>query len=247
LTITRTLDVQGLSIKVAKIKTFGNTYHTLVEYNDDNHFIIPNLYYTGKYTCNNDGLQDIDHIAIAVQDLNKYCSNYESGLCFYMSHKETVETQKSGMNSVVMNSKNDSIKFVFVEGINGKAMSQISQFLYHNAGEGVQHLAFSSFDILRDISTYKAKGLDFLSAPTGYYSSFSSTLKMYFKKILEDLKTYQILVDRDEKGYLLQIFTRPIQTKPTLFLEIIQRDGSKGFGRNNILALFKSIESQIKQ
>jgi 4-hydroxyphenylpyruvate dioxygenase len=144
-----------------------------------------------------------------------------------------------------MNSNNDIVKFVFVAPKKSTYKSQIEKFLEHNNASGVQHLAFSTQDIVNAVRHFKKHYIEFLSIPDDYYDNLSDTLKKYFQNIFSSIKELGILVDQDNDGYLQQIFTKPIQTKPTFFLEIIQRSGANSFGKNNITALFKAVEKQL--
>ena len=240
---------QGKKIRQSTIGTFGNIQHTLIEKVDidmGDDFILPNHPLVKTENEIIEFIQDIDHIAIAVDELNKWRNLYEQGLGFYPFYQETIETKYSGMDSVVMNSQNDDVKFVFVAPKKGVHKSQIEKFLdYNNDTAGVQHLAFSTKDILDTIMQFKKNNIEFLSISDEYYNNLSSELKENFKEYIERIKDLKILVDKDDDGYLLQIFTKPLQTRPTFFCEFIQRQGATSFGKNNIMALFKAIEKQI--
>lgn len=229
---------QGKKVKKSIISSFGNMQHTLIEGSEIDEF---------KFSDSSQSLiEDIDHIAIAVDDLAAWTNLYEQGLEFHSFFEETIETKYSGMNSIVMNSQNNIIKFVFVSPKKAIHKSQIEKYLdYNNDTSGVQHLAFSTRNILDTITKLKKNNIEFLNISDDYYHNLSVELKENFKDSIENIKDLKILVDKDESGYLLQSFTKPLQTRPTFFCEIIQRHGATSFGRNNIMALFEALEKQL--
>lgn len=235
--------MHGKKAKQSIIGTLGNIQHTLIEKIDsiDNY---PEIKLDDKEKFL---IQDIDHIAIAVNNLAKWQNLYWHGLGFYPFYQETIETQHSGMDSVVMNSQNNFVKLVFIAPKEGTHKSQIQKYLdYNNNTAGVQHIAFSTENILDVVAQFRKSNIEFLSIPDDYYHNLPTELKEHFKTSIDCIKDLKILVDKDEYGYLLQIFTKPLQTRPTFFCELIQRQGATGFGKNNIMALFKAIENQIK-
>jgi 4-hydroxyphenylpyruvate dioxygenase len=145
--------------------------------------------------------------------------------------------------SKVMSNGNGRIKFPINEPAAGKKKSQIDEYLEFYRGPGVQHIAMATDDIVATVRALKSRGVEFLSVPQSYYESVSGRVGNIDEKI-EALSELGILVDRDDEGYLLQIFTKPVQDRPTLFYEIIQRKGAKSFGRGNFKALFESIERE---
>jgi 4-hydroxyphenylpyruvate dioxygenase len=154
-----------------------------------------------------------------------------------------ISTDYSALMSIVMSDDSHSVKFPINEPAQGRRRSQIQEYLDYNCGPGVQHVALQTRDILNTVSTLRANGVEFLNVPDTYYEVLPSRVG----EIAEDLDTIRqlrILVDRDEEGYLLQLFTRPVEDRPTLFYEIIQRAGSRGFGKGNFKALFEAIEAE---
>lgn len=233
-------------IKKASISTFGDTIHTFIERYDHSSYFLPNFITSENTTpFTPTGLQDIDHLAIAIEEnhLTHWGEFYKKIFNFHESHREKVITKLSGMDSLVMNSEDNTIKFVFVEPINGTHKSQIADFLFHHNGAGVQHLAFLTDDICQSVRKLRQNGVQFLQIPDNYYDNLLNRL-INMDENLADLRGLQILADRDDKGYLLQVFTKPINTRPTLFFEIIQRKKAEGFGKGNIEALFLAKEQE---
>ena len=162
---------------------------------------------------------------------------------FVLFDAADISTQYSALISIVVRSKNWKIKLPINEPAEGLRKSQIDEYLDFNEGPGVQHVAILSDDIISSITALRENGVDFLDVPDTYYDNLTDRIG----KIDEDmdkLRALKILVDKDEDGYLLQLFTKPIEDRPTLFIEIIQRKGSKGFGQGNFQALFESIERE---
>lgn len=235
--------MHGKKVKQSVVSTLGNIQHTLIENIDSVDNYLENQFNNREKFL----IHDIDHIAIAVNNLTKWQNLYAEGLGFYPFYQETIETKHSGMDSIVMNSQNNAVKFVFVSPKQGANKSQIQKYLdYNNTTAGVQHLAFSTEDILDVVSKFRNNNIEFLPIPDDYYIDLPSELKANFKTSIESIKDLKILVDKDEDGYLLQIFTKPLQTRPTFFCELIQRQGATSFGKNNIMALFKAVEKQIE-
>ena len=243
-----TIEHQGNKLIKAKIGTFGDVEHTLIErvsYNSD--FILVGHSVLNLQTKIPPQFNEInlDHVAIAVDDLDKWTEFYRKGLGFYQYYNETIETKRTGMDSIVMNSTNDLVKFVFIAPKKSTYKSQIEKFLEYNNAPGVQHLAFSTRDIIDTVHNLTKHDIEFLAIPDEYYDNLSTVLKERFQDNFSSIKELGILVDQDSEGYLQQIFTKPLQTKPTFFLEIIQRIGANSFGRNNIMALFQAVEKQL--
>jgi 4-hydroxyphenylpyruvate dioxygenase len=176
--------------------------------------------------------------------MNEWVRFYERVLGFsqlvHFSDKD-ISTEYSALMSKVMNGGGGKIKLPINEPAEGRRKSQIEEYLEYNEGPGVQHIAFATSDIIATVSELRRRGVRFLFVPKTYYDEVPTRVG----SIKEDLATIRdlgILVDRDEDGYLLQIFTKPLQDRPTLFFEIIQREGSRGFGKGNFKALFEAIE-----
>ncbi len=233
-------------IKFAKVKTFGSVVHTLLEpiYGED--YFFADVYGGEKQNddrFNSPLFNDIDHIAICVKsgNLNYWADLYAKAFNLTVSHSETIDTGKSGMNSKVLSSENEAVKIVFTETMECYPKSQIEEFIRYNDGPGVQHIAMSTDDILKAAMHLTEKGISLLNVPQQYYDMRLSELPE-LRNDIEKMKAYNILIDKDQYGELYQVFTQLLQTRPTGFFEIIQRNKAKGFGSDNIKALFKAIE-----
>ncbi|MDF2940518.1 MAG: 4-hydroxyphenylpyruvate dioxygenase [Gammaproteobacteria bacterium] len=241
-----TYEVIGRKIRASQVSTIGNIIHTLVEAPGKETDFYLGLH--GKSETLNDSsqhpmLKRIDHIAICVEtgSLEKSVEMYMNAFGLIKTHAESVDTGKSGMNSIVLQSPDSVVKLVFTESMPQYEKSQIKEFLNFNHGPGVQHIAFETDDIIRAVEILKKNGLSFLKVPKEYYSVRLAELPELEEEI-QKIDGTNILIDQDENGYLYQLFTLPVQTRPTGFFEIIQRVGAKGFGSSNIKSLFKSIE-----
>src|SRR5581483_4823013 len=194
------------------------------------------------------GLVRIDHIVGNVEDgrMNDWGTYYNKVLGFhqFMSFDDKdISTDFSALRSQVMSAPNAFVKFPINEPAPGKRKSQIQEYLDYNVGAGVQHIALTTHDIIHTISVLGDNGVEFLGVPDAYYDTVWDRVG----EIEEDrelLRRLKILIDRDEKGYLLQVFTKPVEDRPTLFYEIIQREGSDAFGKGNFKALFEAIERE---
>ena len=175
--------------------------------------------------------------------MNQWIVFYENVLGFQRLHEESIETEYSAMNSRAVQNSSGKVKFVIMEPAPSKRKSQIEEYLAFNRGVGVQHLATRTEDIIGTIRSLRANSVEFRPTPGTYYDTLESRIGPISEDIAA-LREQHILVDRDEWGYLLQIFARPTQSRPTLFCEIIQRKGALGFGSGNIKALFESIERE---
>ncbi|MCP5053720.1 MAG: 4-hydroxyphenylpyruvate dioxygenase [bacterium] len=240
-------DEQGQAT-IAAIGTFGETIHSLVERKGGSgSFFLPGFkpYTYLAEKSPGTGLTKLDHIAISVEheNLKKWAAFYMEKLGFYTGFKTPLETNISGMDSHCVRLVPESIKLPFVAPLPGKRKSQIAEYLSYYKGEGVQHLAFLTDNIVGSVRALRNHGIEFLYTPATYYDGLLEE-KGPIEENFEDLKELGILLDRDADGYLLQNFSRPIQSRPTYFLEFIQRNGSDGFGVGNITALFKSIERE---
>ncbi|MEZ5024930.1 MAG: 4-hydroxyphenylpyruvate dioxygenase, partial [Chitinophagales bacterium] len=154
-----------------------------------------------------------------------------------------ISTDYTALMSKVMSNGNGRIKFPINEPAEGKKRSQIEEYLMFYGGSGVQHIAIATDDIMHTVATLKSRGIDFLTVPSSYYEVLQDRVGKIDESISQ-LAELGILVDRDDEGYLLQIFTKPLQSRPTLFFEIIQRKGAKSFGKGNFKALFEAIERE---
>ncbi|WP_413375941.1 4-hydroxyphenylpyruvate dioxygenase [Alkalihalobacillus sp. 1P02AB] len=234
-------------VKKAIIGTYGDTVHTLVEYGDYQGLFLPGYQpYEGPNFSKPSGIVGIDHVVGNVERMEEWTNYYEKVFGFnVLKHfdDEDISTEYSALMSKVMMNGTGRIKFPINEPAEGKRKSQIEEYLDFYNGPGVQHLAVLTNDVIATVKTLRENGVEFLQTPDTYYEDLIARVG----DIDEDVKKLQelnILVDRDDEGYLLQIFTKPIVDRPTLFIEIIQRKGARGFGEGNFKALFESIERE---
>lgn len=242
------LEDHGLKVKVATIACFGDTVHTFIQREKDERWAMPfyRTFRTIKSGTTAVGLLEIDHIAIALEkgQLNTWKEFYQNALGFQLTHKEDVYTGYSGMNSLVMSNTTGTIKFPLVEPAQGPKRSQIDFYLFSYGGSGVQHIAFSTRDIIKTSQALKEQGIEFLNIPKSYYDNMCESTFGSYREKLPIIKDLGILIDTAPNGTLMQIFSKPLQSRPTFFLEVIQRDNMEGFGSNNIKALFEAIERE---
>lgn len=229
----------------ASIQTFGNTIHTFIERDETTGFHLP--YYQRFDDSSNTlevGLEDLDHIAIAIENgqIEQWKDFYSRVFNFHVFHKEDIYTGDNGMKSIVVSDLNEVIKFVLVEGISKSKASQVDNFIAYNGCSGIQHLAFSTKNIYNAATLLSNQGINFLKIPESYYADLPANLKENFSERMAQIKDLNILLDTEKNGYLMQMFTRPLQNLPTFFIEIIQRENYQGFGSNNIKALFRAVE-----
>jgi 4-hydroxyphenylpyruvate dioxygenase len=233
-------------IKKAVIGTYGDTIHTLVERKDYKGQFMPG-FVAANFTVpyEDAGIIGIDHVVGNVERMEEWVSYYEKVMGFkelkHFSDKD-ITTEYSALMSKVMHN-GGRIKFPINEPAEGKRKSQIQEYLEFYNGPGVQHIAILTEDIVKTVGILKKNGVEFLSTPDSYYEMLSERVGKIDEEISK-IRELNILVDRDDEGYLLQIFTKPIVDRPTLFIEIIQRKGAKGFGEGNFKALFESIERE---
>jgi 4-hydroxyphenylpyruvate dioxygenase len=233
----------------------GDTIHTFVERKNYKGFFLPGYKKLGSIDPLDKilpptGLQRIDHIVGNQPDgeMVTACEMYEKQLKFHRFWSvddKQMHTEYSALRSIVMADYDEVIKMPINEPALGKRRSQIQEYVDYYGGPGVQHIAVSTPDIIATINALRARGVEFLEVPTAYYENLKLRLTTASVKVTEDLKILEnlrILVDYDEKGYLLQIFTKPVEDRPTLFWEIIQRKNNQGFGAGNFKSLFEAIE-----
>jgi len=234
---------------IAAIATYGDTIHSIVERkNYQGHFLPGFVPMTSEFNPGGVGLKYVDHCVgnVELGKMNEWVGFYERVLGFtniLTFDDKTISTEYSALMSKVMSNGNGRIKFPINEPAQGKKKSQIEEYLDFYRGPGVQHVAIATDDIVKTVRALKSRGVEFLRVPKTYYD----TVLQRVGKIDEDLAPLAelgILVDRDDEGYLLQIFTKPVQDRPTLFYEIIQRKGAKSFGAGNFKALFEAIERE---
>ncbi len=236
-------------VVTAAIATYGDTIHTIVERANYRGLFLPGFVpATSEFNPASVGLKYVDHCVgnVELGRMNEWVGFYERVLGFYnllTFDDQDISTEYSALMSKVMSNGNGRIKFPINEPAAGKKKSQISEYLDFYGGPGVQHIAVATDDIIATVSELRARGVEFLRTPTTYYAELQERVGT-IDEPLDRLAELGILVDRDDEGYLLQIFTKPVQDRPTLFFEIIQRKGAKGFGKGNFKALFESIERE---
>jgi 4-hydroxyphenylpyruvate dioxygenase len=237
------------TVITSSIKTYGDTIHTFVERKNYTGPFLPGYAKaTSPFKTTPIGLKYVDHCVgnVALGEMNKWVKFYEDVMGFKLLitfDDNDISTEYTALMSKVVSNKNEFIKFPINEPAAGKKRSQIDEYLDFYQGAGVQHIAIATDDIIHTVNEMKNRGVEFLTIPNHYYD----TLLARVGKIDEDvqpLRDLNILVDRDEEGYLLQIFTKPVEDRPTLFFEIIQRKGAKSFGKGNFKALFEAIERE---
>ncbi|MDI1321135.1 MAG: 4-hydroxyphenylpyruvate dioxygenase [Algoriphagus sp.] len=236
-------------VKMSSIKTYGETIHTFVERKNYKGVFLPG-YVPRKstYTAESIGLKYVDHCVGNVQlgEMDHWVEFYEKVMGFKLLltfDDKDISTEYSALMSKVVSNGNGYIKFPINEPAEGKKKSQIEEYLDFYGGPGVQHMAIATDNIVHTVSELRRRGVEFLEVPSSYYDDLLDRVGKIDEE-LEPLKNMNILVDRDEEGYLLQIFTKPVQDRPTLFFEIIQRKGAKSFGKGNFKALFEAIERE---
>jgi 4-hydroxyphenylpyruvate dioxygenase len=245
-------DEHGVLIH-ASIKTYGHTIHSFVERKNYRGLYWPGFIpykqiFPRSNTIKEAGLKVIDHVVgnVELGKMNQWVEFYEKTLGFsqlkHFSDKD-ISTEYSALMSKVMNGGKGKIKLPINEPAEGKRKSQIEEYLEYHGGAGVQHIAFRTDDIISTVKYLREHDVQFLYVPKTYYDEIPSRVGT-IKEDLSIIRELGILVDRDEEGYLLQIFTKPLEDRPTLFFEIIQREGSNGFGKGNFKALFEAIERE---
>lgn len=238
----------------AGIYTYGETVHMFVERKNYNGQFLPGYgKWESDYNPEPVGLKFIDHMVgnVGWNEMNTWVKWYEDVMGFvnFLSFDDKqIHTEYSALMSKVMSNGNGRIKFPINEPAEGKKKSQIEEYLDFYEGPGVQHIAVATNDIISTVSKLRARGVEFLSTPPEeYYRAVPGRLEEHSHELKEDiekLKSLGIMIDADEEGYLLQIFTKPVEDRPTLFFEVIQRMGARGFGAGNFKALFESIERE---
>lgn len=234
---------------VSGIQTYGDTVHLFIERKNYNGVFLPGyIAWKSNYNPSSTGLLYVDHCVgnVGWNQMNKWVAFYENVLGFknILSFDDNdISTEYSALMSKVMSNGNGFVKFPINEPAEGKKKSQVEEYLDFYDGEGCQHVALATNDIVTTVSELQKRGIEFLKVPASYYDELLERVG----KIDEDiapLKELGILVDRDDEGYLLQIFSKPVEDRPTLFFEIIQRKGAKSFGKGNFKALFEALERE---
>jgi 4-hydroxyphenylpyruvate dioxygenase len=236
----------GRQVVKATIATFGETVHSFVQDGLAHGGSLPGFRpIRDPLPTTPTGLVMIDHVAVCLDQgtLEQWVSFYQRVLDFHTLHDQAVETEFSAMNSAAVESRSGGIKFPLMEPAPSKRVSQIEEFLGYHQGPGAQHLAVLTNDIVALVRELRRRGVEFRATPGAYYDHLSERVGPIAAEV-DALREQHILVDRDDEGYLLQIFAKPMQGRPTLFCELIQRAGAQGFGYGNIKALFESIERE---
>lgn len=244
----RSEDENGSMVR-SGIRTYGDTVHIFVERKDYKGVFMPGFTaWESSYQPEVTGLKYIDHMVgnVGWDEMNKWGRYYEEVMGFKQIisfDDKDISTEYTALMSKVMSNGNGRIKFPINEPAEGRKKSQIEEYLDFYDGAGCQHIAVATDDILHTVREMRARGVEFLDIPDAYYDAVSDRVGKIDEKI-EELRKYGVLVDRDDEGYLLQLFTKPLEPRPTLFFEIIQRKGAQSFGKGNFKALFESIERE---
>jgi len=247
-------DKDGVVIR-ATVQTYGDTVHSFIQRDDYKGVFLPGYQTVIRKDplsslLPGPGLKFIDHVVGNQPDLqmDKACEWYEKTLDFHRFWSvddSMIHTEYSSLRSCVVTDWDEKIKMPINEPASGKKKSQIQEYVEYHGGPGVQHVALNTSDIIFSLTTLRARGMEFLRVPDAYYEDVKARLAKSPTKVKEDLeklKDLGILIDFDDKGYLLQIFTKPVEDRPTLFFEVIQRNNHQGFGAGNFKALFEAIE-----
>lgn len=239
-------DDNGLLLK-ATVAVYGDTVHSFVERRAYRDAFMPGFQEFKQISADDSlGIQRIDHVAFNVEQgtLDRWIEFYQEVLNFEEVHRESVSTGVSAMNSKVVGNSERNILFPIVEPAPAKKRSQIDEYLSYHNGSGVQHIALYSDNIVETVRCLRARGIEFLRTPNTYYDMLEDRVGKIEPDLLKAIQEQNILVDRDEWGSLMQIFSKPVQGRPTFFLEVIQRNGARTFGGGNIKALFEAVERE---
>jgi 4-hydroxyphenylpyruvate dioxygenase len=241
-------DEHGI-VRMAAIRTYGETLHVFVDRSDYNGVFLP-TYQPINLDAQSAGLAAIDHIVgnVELGKMNYWVNFYHQVMGFRQLisfDDKDISTEYSALMSKVMQNGNGRVKFPINEPAEGKKRSQIEEYLDYYMTPGVQHIAMSTGDIIRTVRELKSRGIEFLRVPEAYYEILPERIRdVGVKEDLDAIRELGILVDYDDEGYLLQIFSRPLQDRPTMFIEVIERHGSRGFGKGNFKALFEALEAE---
>jgi len=234
-------------IRTSAIRAYGEVIHVFVDRSDYNGAFMPS-YVPLDLPAESAGLAAVDHIVgnVELGKMNYWVNFYHQVMGFRQLisfDDKDISTEYSALMSKVMQNGNGRVKFPINEPAEGKKKSQIEEYLDYYMTPGVQHIAMSCKDILFTVRELKSRGIEFLRVPDSYYDVLPERLQnVEIKEDLEQIKDLGVLVDYDDEGYLLQIFSRPLQDRPTAFIEVIERHGSQGFGKGNFKALFEALE-----
>lgn len=245
----KTLSDDTGEIVLSGIHTYGETVHIFVERGNYNGAFMPGYRkWDPFYQPSDVGLKYIDHMVgnVGWNEMNKWCKFYAEVMGFAQLvsfDDKDISTEYTALMSKVMSNGNGRIKFPINEPADGRKKSQIEEYIEFYNGAGVQHMALATDNIIETVTSLRNRGVEFLTVPVSYYEDVLDRVGE-IDEDLEPLRDLGILIDRDDEGYLLQIFTKPILDRPTLFIEIIQRKGAKSFGKGNFKALFEAIERE---
>jgi len=245
----KVLEDENGKVVVSAIHTYGDTVHKFIERKDYSGVFLPGfISKSNGIEVSPVGLKYVDHCVGNVDwgQMNEWVKFYEDVMGFKLLitfDDNDISTEFTALMSKVVSNGNGYVKFPINEPAEGKKKSQIEEYVDFYKGAGVQHIAIATDDILSTVAELRKRGIEFLYVPDNYYEDLLDRVGD-IEEDLEALKSQNILVDRDDEGYLLQIFTKPVEDRPTLFYEIIQRKGAKSFGKGNFKALFESIERE---
>jgi 4-hydroxyphenylpyruvate dioxygenase len=233
------------SIRRASIRTYGDTIHSLISYNDYKGPFLPG-FVEARIQGRDAGILRVDHMVgnVELGKMNQWAEYYSKVFGFHRFisfDDKDISTEYSALMSIVMSDDSYSVKFPINEPAAGKRKSQIDEYLEAYGGPGVQHVALQTKDVLFTVDLLQKNGIEFLRVPDSYYAQLPNRVGE-LEEPIEEIKRLGVLVDKDQEGYLLQIFSKPVQDRPTVFFEIIQRKGSRGFGKGNFKALFEALE-----
>ncbi|EIJ38023.1 4-hydroxyphenylpyruvate dioxygenase [Galbibacter orientalis] len=245
----KTIEDENGEVVLSGIHTYGETVHVFVERTNYSGSFMPGYKaWNPSYKPETVGLKYIDHMVgnVGWNEMRKWCEFYAKVMGFAQLvsfDDKDISTDYTALMSKVMSNGNGRIKFPINEPAEGKKKSQIEEYIEFYNGAGVQHIALATDNIIETVKQLKLRGVEFLKVPETYYDTVLERVGK-IDEDLEPLKELGILIDRDDEGYLLQLFTKPILDRPTMFFEIIQRKGAKSFGKGNFKALFEAIERE---
>ena len=244
-----TLTDKNGEVRISGIKTYGEVEHLFIERKNYNGTFMPGYSdWKSSYNPEPTGLLYVDHCVgnVGWNQMNPWVKFYEDVMGFrniLSFDDKDISTEYSALMSKVMSNGNGYVKFPINEPAEGKKKSQVEEYLDFYEGEGVQHIAIATKDIVSTVKQLMARGVDFLKVPDSYYDDLFERVGQIDEDIAP-LRELGILVDRDDEGYLLQLFSKPVEDRPTMFFEIIQRKGAKSFGKGNFKALFEALERE---
>jgi len=233
----------------AAIRAYGDTIHSIIQRSDYHPHFLPGFRPVhDTFVVKPTGIKAVDHMVANVElgKMDEWVNFYANTLGFQNTihfDDKTITTEYSALMSKVMENGNGRVKFPINEPAAGRKKSQIQEYLDYYLGPGVQHIALATADIVATVREMESRGVEFMPTPHSYYEALPERIGP-IKEDYDTLEQLSILADRDDEGYLLQIFTRPVEDRPTLFYEIIERHGARGFGAGNFKALFEAIERE---